>query len=134
MPLLVWYIVSSWVIENFHLDGNLFILIAFTGFFVSVWINDRKGRAVFHDNYVEIILGRRHKTIYIKEIIRMKCYYKKGRDFKMVIKTHDKSISIRCSLLEVWNVDKKERLKYEPELKKVYDKIYSIWGRNKKLF
>jgi hypothetical protein len=106
------------------LGGSLFILIGFGGFIVSVWINDRKGRAVFYDNYVEIIMGRRHKILYFKDIIRMKCYYKKGREFKMVIKTHNKRISIRCSLLEVWNVDKKDRLTYEPELKKVYDKIH----------
>jgi hypothetical protein len=125
MPILVWYITSLFI-EDFHMGKLEYVFVSFLGFFGSVWINDGKGRAIFHDDYVEIIMGRKNKIIYFKEIVEMKSYYKKGYDFKMVVKTHNKSVSVRSSLFEVWKYDKEERLKREPELKKVYDKIYAM--------
>ena len=125
---LVWYVVSRFIIE-FHIGKSTNMAIAFSAIVLSICINNKKGKAIFYDNYVEIITHWQHRTIYFKEIVEITCSYKKGKNFNMKIKTLHDNITIRSSLWEVWN---NKQSNNEPELKNVYDKINLLYHKNQK--
>ena len=124
VPILVCY-TASFFVENFHINPRWYVFIGLSVFYISAVLNDKKGKAVFYDDHVEIFWSRSVK-IRISEIVQMSCAYKKGRDFKMLVKTNSKNITIRSSFLETWN----KKSENKPQLKNVYDKIYALYCKN----
>jgi len=111
-------------------------------YYFTVIINDKKGIAIFSDDYVEIIM-RKNLRIYYVDIVKMKheliTYKRKiGKGgYRLNIKTRDIHLKIRRSIKELWE-NRIEDLKkdfsilnlfhfkwksYHPILEDIYDEI-----------
>ena len=108
---------SIWIVEKFLIIGLILIIIALIfaiafmifPYYLSLKVNDKKGIAVFADDYVKIKKGRKETRIYYTEIVNMKhseiLNHIKGirrSGYKLEIKTKDTNLKIRSSLKELW--------------------------------
>ena len=109
---------SIWIVEKFSIIGLILIIIfalifviLFMTFpyYLSLKVNDKKGIAVFTDDYVKIKKGRKEIRINYTEIVNMK-YSEivnpiKGirrSGYKLELKTKDTNLKLRSSLKELW--------------------------------
>jgi len=145
---------SIWIVEKFSIIGLILIVIfalifviLFMTFpyYLSLKVNDKKGIAVFTDDYVKIKKGRKEIRINYTEIVNMK-YSEivnpiKGirrSGYKLELKTKDTNLKLRSSLKELWENRIKELKKdfsimkllniselndYQTSLEDIFDEI-----------
>ena len=122
---------SLWFVNKYNFIGLILIIILallysmilmIGTYYSSLIINDKKGMAIFLKDYVEIIMGEKHRIINFIETIKMKHYplvFARGiglGGYKFELKTKDINLKIRSSLMELW----KERTK-DFSLKKIFE-------------
>jgi len=142
---------SIWIIDKFDLTGFilvflfviLYVVIIMIGsYYLSLKITDKKGVAIFSEDFVEIIMGRKYQIYYTEiinlkydEIITSRGVGKGG--YKLNIKTKNINLKIRNSIKELWENRMKDlrkkfsifnffRLKwksYHSKLEDIYDEI-----------
>jgi len=148
---------SIWFVEKFNIVGLILVIIFAVGesvllilgsYYLSLTIEEKRGTAVFWDDYVKITKGRREIVINYMEItdikyseilVRVKGLRRSG--YKLEIKTKSINLKIRSSLKELWknriNELKKdfsvikllkfaELNEYHTTLEDIYDKIRHI--------
>jgi len=126
-----------WFVNELKIAGLILVVIfavaasvlLFLGsYYLSLKINDKRGTALFSDDYVKIRMGRKERTVNYLEITDIKYFeianYTDGditkSGYKLEIKTKRKKLKIKSSLKELWEYRIKE-LKNDFTIMKLLD-------------